>query len=113
MTASTPSLALVVGGLGGLLFPGLQGALMARAGESVLRGSLFKTGYEIFFTPIEAQDKRAAKSIIDVGFDRLGEAVGWSGRRRCSWRCRLATHRSGSCSPPWRARPPRCSRRCV
>jgi hypothetical protein len=37
---------------------------------------LFKTGYEIFFTPIAPQDKRAAKSIIDVGFDRLGEAVG-------------------------------------
>ena len=76
VTASTPSLALVLGGLGGLLFPGLQGALMARAGESVLRGSLFKTGYEIFFTPIEPQDKRAAKSIIDVGSDRLGDAAG-------------------------------------
>jgi ATP:ADP antiporter, AAA family len=76
VTASTPSLALAVGGLGGLLFPGLQGALMARVGESVFRGSLFKTGYEIFFTPIEPQDKRAAKSIIDVGFDRLGDAAG-------------------------------------
>ena len=76
VTASTPSMALAAGGLGGLLFPGLQGALMARAGESVFRGSLFKTGYEIFFTPIEPQDKRAAKSIIDVGFDRLGDAVG-------------------------------------
>ena len=76
VTASTPSLALVAGGLGGLLLPGLQGALMARAGESVFRGSLFKTGYEIFFTPIQPQDKRAAKSIIDVGFDRLGDAAG-------------------------------------
>ena len=76
VTASTPSLALVAGGLGGLLLPGLQGALMARAGESVFRGSLFKTGYEIFFTPIEPQDKRAAKSIIDVGCDRLGDAAG-------------------------------------
>jgi hypothetical protein len=75
-TAGTPSLALVVGGLGGLLFPGLPGAMAARGGESVLRGSLFKVGYEIFFTPIQPQDKRAAKSIIDVGFDRLGDAVG-------------------------------------
>jgi hypothetical protein len=50
--------------------------MAARAGESVFRGSLFKTGYEIFFTPIDPQDKRAAKSIIDVGFDRLGDAVG-------------------------------------
>ncbi|HEY6507652.1 MAG TPA: hypothetical protein VIY56_06540, partial [Vicinamibacterales bacterium] len=57
-------------------FPGLQSALMARAGESVFRASLFKTGYEIFFTPVSPQDKRAAKSIIDVGFDRLGDVVG-------------------------------------
>ena len=42
----------------------------------MFRSSLFKTGYEIFFTPIQSQDKRAAKSIIDVGFDRLGDAAG-------------------------------------
>jgi hypothetical protein len=76
ITASTPSLALAVGGLGGLIFPGLEGALVARAGESTFRGSLFRTGYEIFYTPIPADEKRAAKSIIDVGFDRLGDAVG-------------------------------------
>lgn len=76
VTTATPSLALVVGGIGALVFPGLGGVLAARAGESTLRSSLFKTGYEIFFTPIAAHDKRAAKSIIDVGFDRLGDAVG-------------------------------------
>jgi hypothetical protein len=76
LTTSTPSLALAVGGLTGLLFPGLAGALLARTGESVFRGSLFRTGYEIFYTPIPADEKRAAKSIIDVGFDRLGDAVG-------------------------------------
>jgi len=76
LTASTPSIALAVGGLGGLLFPGLAGAIIARTGESVFRGSLFRTGYEIFYTPIPAEEKRAAKSIIDVGFDRLGDAVG-------------------------------------
>jgi hypothetical protein len=76
VTTATPSLALVIGGIGALVFPGLGGALAARAGESTLRSSLFKTGYEIFFTPIASHDKRAAKSIIDVGFDRLGDAVG-------------------------------------
>ncbi|HZL95817.1 MAG TPA: hypothetical protein VFB99_19320, partial [Vicinamibacterales bacterium] len=76
VTTATPSLALVVGGLGALVFPGLGGAIAARAGESTLRSSLFKTGYEIFFTPIASHDKRAAKSIIDVGFDRLGDAIG-------------------------------------
>jgi ATP:ADP antiporter, AAA family len=76
LTASTPSIALAAGGLLGLAFPGLAGALLARTGESVFRGSLFRTGYEIFYTPIPAEEKRAAKSIIDVGFDRLGDAVG-------------------------------------
>jgi hypothetical protein len=76
LTASTPSIALTAGGLAGLLFPGLGGALVARTGESVFRGSLFRTGYEIFFTPIPDDEKRAAKSIIDVGFDRLGDAMG-------------------------------------
>ena len=76
LTASTPSIALAAGGLIGLFSPGLIGALIARTGESVFRGSLFRTGYEIFYTPIAADEKRAAKSIIDVGFDRLGDAVG-------------------------------------
>ena len=51
-----------------------MGALVARGGESVFRGSLFRTGYELFYTPIPSDEKRAAKSIIDVGFDRLGDA---------------------------------------
>ena len=49
---------------------------MARGGESVFRSSLFRAGYELFYTPIPAAEKRAAKSIIDVAFDRLGDAVG-------------------------------------
>jgi hypothetical protein len=76
LTASTPSIALAVGGLLALVFKGLPGALFARTGESVFRGSLFRVGYEIFYTPIPTEEKRAAKSIIDVGFDRLGDAVG-------------------------------------
>jgi hypothetical protein len=42
----------------------------------VLRNSLFRAGYELFYTPVQPAEKRAAKSIIDVGFDRLGDAVG-------------------------------------
>jgi hypothetical protein len=76
LTASTPSLALAIGGIGAMVSSGLNGALVARAGESVFRGSLFRTGYELFFTPVPPAEKRAAKSIIDVGFDRLGDAVG-------------------------------------
>jgi AAA family ATP:ADP antiporter len=72
-TASSPSIALIVGGAGGLLAPGFQSMLLARAAESVCRGSLFRTGYESFYAPVAASEKRAAKSIIDVGADRLGD----------------------------------------
>src|SRR5207244_10910589 len=40
------------------------------------RGALFRAGYELFYTPIAAVEKRAAKSIVDVAVDRLGDALG-------------------------------------
>jgi hypothetical protein len=76
VTTTTPHLALCAGGIGAIAFPGLGGVLIARGGESVFRGSLFRTGYEIFYTPVPPGEKRAAKSIIDVGFDRFGDAIG-------------------------------------
>jgi hypothetical protein len=75
-SAGTPAMALFAGSLGALGFPGLTSALIARGGESMFRGSLFRAAYEIFYTPIPRSEKRAAKSLIDVGFDRLGDAVG-------------------------------------
>lgn len=75
-TASTPSGALLLGSLGGLFAPGFGSLMLARGGESIFRSSLFRAGYELFYTPIPAAEKRAAKSLIDVGFDRLGDAAG-------------------------------------
>ena len=75
-TSATPSLALFASGLGAMVAPGLESAIVARGSESVFRSSLFRSGYEVFYTPIPAAEKRAAKSIIDVGFDRMGDAVG-------------------------------------
>ena len=43
-------------------------------GESVFRVRS-SAGYELFYTPIPSQEKRAAKWVIDVGFDRLGDAL--------------------------------------
>jgi ATP:ADP antiporter, AAA family len=76
LTTSTPSFALLLGSVGGLLAPGFQAMTLARGGESVFRGSLFRAGYELLYTPVPPAEKRAAKSIIDVAFDRLGDAVG-------------------------------------
>jgi hypothetical protein len=75
-TVGSLPFAVTVGGLGALVLPGLGTAAIARALEAVFRGSLFRSGYELFYTPIPTREKRAAKSVVDVGFDRLGDAVG-------------------------------------
>ena len=90
VAAGTPSAAVLLGGIGGLLVPGLPSAILARGGQTVLRDSLFRSGYEIFYTPVASADKRAAKSIIDVGFDKLGDAAG-AGLVRLAQSLALAT----------------------
>ncbi len=76
VSAGTPSGAILAGSLAGLVLPGFGSLLVARGGEAVFRSSFFRAGYELFYTPIAAGQKRAAKTLIDVGFDRLGDGVG-------------------------------------
>ena len=76
LSATSPSLALLIGTAASLLVPGFATLTFARGAEAVFRGSLFRTGYELFYTPMTGDEKRAAKSIIDVGFDRVGDAIG-------------------------------------
>ena len=76
LTTSTPSIALICGSLGALVSSGFGVMTGARGAESVSRGSLFRAGYELFYTPIPAAEKRPAKAIIDVAVDRMGDAVG-------------------------------------
>ena len=59
-----------------LVLPIFSAIASVRAIELILRGSLFRAGYEIFYTPIAARDKRSVKVLIDVGADRLGDAAG-------------------------------------
>ena len=73
---SLPAFAVLAGSIISLLVPGFKSVAGARSGESIFRGSLFRFGYELFYTPIPAREKRAVKSVIDVGVDRLGDAVG-------------------------------------
>ena len=41
-----------------------------------LRGSIFRAGYELFYTPLPEAAKRAAKSAVDVGADCFGKGAG-------------------------------------
>jgi len=76
LTTSTPSLALMAGSLAGIIEPAFGSLLVARGGEAVFRASWFRAGYELFYTPMPVAERRSAKSLIDVAFDRLGDAVG-------------------------------------
>ncbi|MCC7537171.1 MAG: hypothetical protein IT379_13195 [Deltaproteobacteria bacterium] len=67
---------VAAGGIAALALPGLASAAIARGAETVLRSSLFRSGYELFYTPIPPDEKRGTKPIIDVGFDRAGDVLG-------------------------------------
>jgi AAA family ATP:ADP antiporter len=74
-TMSTMPYTVAAGAMGALLWPGLFSAGFARAIQSVFRNSLFRSGYELLFGPVPPDEKRAAKTIVDVAFDKLGDAL--------------------------------------
>jgi ATP:ADP antiporter, AAA family len=67
--------AVAVGGFGALI-PGVWSATFARASEAVLRSSLFRSGYELFFAAVPQRERRRVKPLLDIGFDRLGDILG-------------------------------------
>lgn len=75
-TIATLPLFLSVGGTFTLMLPGFWSAVVARGGEGILRSSLFRSAFELLYTPLLPSERRATKSIVDVGFDRFGDALG-------------------------------------
>ena len=67
---------VVVAAIIGLVDTRFWTALLARGAHGVLQNSLFRSGYELLFTPLAERRKRPTKAIVDVGFDRLGTVVG-------------------------------------
>jgi ATP:ADP antiporter, AAA family len=76
LATASPSIALMAGSVAGLVTPGFGSLLVARGGEASFRASWFRAGYELFYTPLPATERRAAKSIIDVALDRASDALG-------------------------------------
>jgi hypothetical protein len=60
----------------GAFDPRLWSALVARGVHGVLQNSLFRSGYELLFTPLPERLKRPTKAIVDVGFDKVGSVAG-------------------------------------
>ena len=59
-----------------VFLPAFWPVLLLRVIEAVTRGSLYRSAYELFYTPLPNAKKRATKTLIDVGVDRLGTALG-------------------------------------
>lgn len=73
--AMLPAL-VVVSGVFATAVTRMWTVVMVRGIETVLANSFFRSGYELLYTPLAPHRKRATKTIIDVAFDRLGDAVG-------------------------------------
>jgi hypothetical protein len=67
---------VLVFGLLGTFDPRMWVAILARAGHDINTGSLFRSGYELLFTPLPEHEKRPTKAVVDVGFDKLGSLLG-------------------------------------
>jgi hypothetical protein len=75
-TVSSLPLSVLAGGGWVLAFSSFLSMTAVRGLEVILRGSLFRSGYEVFYTPVPSEDKRAVKAIIDVTGERLGDFIG-------------------------------------
>src|SRR5262249_13625506 len=67
---------LAGGGAAALLAPNLWCLAIARGAEGTLKNSFFRSGYELFYTPMRPAEKRSVKTMIDVGGERLGDLAG-------------------------------------
>jgi AAA family ATP:ADP antiporter len=67
---------IILGGAVGIAVPGLISSSLLRAAEAIQRNTLFRSAYELLYTPLPEERKRTTKAVIDVAFDRLGTLIG-------------------------------------
>jgi hypothetical protein len=67
---------ITLGGAVGIAVPGLMSSALLRGSEAVQRNTLFRSAYELLYTPLAEDRKRVTKAVIDVAFDRLGTLAG-------------------------------------
>ena len=67
-----------VGAMGvlGLLYASFPLFIAVRGIESILRGSFFRSAYELIFVPMAPAEKHRTKTFLDVTCDRVGDACG-------------------------------------
>jgi hypothetical protein len=74
-TVSSLPWGVAVGGVTAIAFPGLASAVFARASEATMRNGLYRSGFELLFTPLPPEEKRAAKPLLDVAAVRVGDML--------------------------------------
>ncbi len=75
-TVAIRPLLTALGSLLGSAAPRLSTATLARGGHEAITNSLFRSGYELLYTPVPEAEKRRIKAVIDVALDKGGALVG-------------------------------------
>ncbi|HEY7445254.1 MAG TPA: hypothetical protein VH701_22690 [Vicinamibacterales bacterium] len=75
---SVASHPIVVGALGllGFVVPTPWRGILPRGFDVAVRNSVFRAGYELLYTPLPDETKRAVKSLVDVAIDCAGKGAG-------------------------------------
>lgn len=69
-------LAVALSAAFGAVWTRLWTAALSRGTQTVMSSSLFRSGYELLYTPVPPMKKRATKALIDIACNRIGYAIG-------------------------------------
>jgi anti-anti-sigma factor len=67
---------VIVAGFIGVSLTNIWTVIVLRGAQTAIGNSLFRSGFELLYSPVARKKKRAAKSIIDVGAERVGDMLG-------------------------------------
>jgi AAA family ATP:ADP antiporter len=76
MTIAILPFTIAVFGVIGVAFTHLWTMVTLRGGQAIFANSLFRSAFELLYTPLPPHKKRPTKTIIDVASDRLGDLIG-------------------------------------
>lgn len=75
ITATSAPVVVMIGVVLALIAPGFANIAALRGLETASRLSLFKSSYEVLFTPLTDSEKRGLKTLLDVTVERLADVV--------------------------------------
>lgn len=75
-TVALRPLLTALGSLASAAIPRFETAALTRGAYDSLTNSLFRSGYELLYTPLPRAEKRRIKAIIDVAVDKAGTLAG-------------------------------------